>query len=265
MRQAVADGAAYTGAARNVVRSPARPVRPSSASGGRTAATRSTAGSPASRPSTTRRSPSSSSWSRATAPAPPRRSPRKIFDYYFSRTNAGAGRHAVISWRETRPFDYILLARAMALTVYGLLLIYSGCLTSAGGDGESCHRPGRPSGRLRRRRRRRLPLRLAPRLSLPGQGSAGLYFGLIAVLLFVLTVGDADLRLAALDRRRRHARPALGDRQADRHPRAGQVPLRQPGAHQRAARLPHLAGHRGRAGAAGLRRARPRLGRRSSC
>ena len=36
------------------------------------------------------------------------------------------------SWRETRPFDYIMLAAAIALTCYGLLLIYSGSINTMG-------------------------------------------------------------------------------------------------------------------------------------
>ena len=32
----------------------------------------------------------------------------------------------MISWRDPRPFDFILLVAALALTCYGLLLIYSG-------------------------------------------------------------------------------------------------------------------------------------------
>ena len=40
----------------------------------------------------------------------------------------------MISWRETRPFDYILLGTAIALTAYGLVLIYSGTLTSNHGE-----------------------------------------------------------------------------------------------------------------------------------
>ena len=37
----------------------------------------------------------------------------------------------MISWRERRPFDYIMLACALALTFYGLLLIYSGSSSAA--------------------------------------------------------------------------------------------------------------------------------------
>ncbi len=38
----------------------------------------------------------------------------------------------MISWRETRPFDYVLLGAAVALSAFGLVLIYSASLTPEG-------------------------------------------------------------------------------------------------------------------------------------
>jgi rod shape determining protein RodA len=42
----------------------------------------------------------------------------------------------MISWRETRPFDYVLLGAAVALSCYGLLLIYSASLAPGNGISE---------------------------------------------------------------------------------------------------------------------------------
>ena len=93
----------------------------------------------------------------------------------------------MISWRETRPFDYVLLIAALALTTYGLLLIYSGSLNSYAGSLLAS-----PTGRqaafgvigivccL-------LVSRMDYRFL--AQGSTALYIGLIAALVFVLTVG----------------------------------------------------------------------------
>jgi rod shape determining protein RodA len=95
----------------------------------------------------------------------------------------------VISWRETRPFDYILLVASLALTGYGLLLIYSGTL-NASAEGASFL-----SGAVGRQfffAAVGLFLCLIVARSdyrFLAQGSVGLYFGLIAALLFVLTVG----------------------------------------------------------------------------
>jgi rod shape determining protein RodA len=99
----------------------------------------------------------------------------------------------MISWRETRPFDYVLLAAALALTAYGLLLLYSGSLSS-GTSGLAAVLAG-PAGR-----------QLAFAVVGVGfclfvsqldyrflaQGSMGLYVGLIAALIFVLTLGAAE-------------------------------------------------------------------------
>lgn len=99
----------------------------------------------------------------------------------------------MISWRETRPFDYILLLTAIALTIYGLVLIYSGTLTTTTGDMSAVLRG--PVGR-----------QLAFAIVGVGacvfvaqldyrflaRGSTGMYIGLIAALLFVLTLGAAE-------------------------------------------------------------------------
>jgi rod shape determining protein RodA len=94
----------------------------------------------------------------------------------------------MISWRETRPFDYILLIAALALTGYGLLLIYSGTLSTT--DARSLI-----SGPVGRQLVFAL-LGLAACLIVSrldyrflAQGSTGLYFGLILALIFVVTVG----------------------------------------------------------------------------
>ena len=96
----------------------------------------------------------------------------------------------MISWREKRPFDFILLACALSLTVYGLLLIYSGSVASAGGQHVSLITG--PVGRqfgfavvgiVACLIVSRLDYRFL------AQGYAGMYFGLIASLLFVLILG----------------------------------------------------------------------------
>ncbi len=93
----------------------------------------------------------------------------------------------MISWREKAPFDYILLVTSCALAVYGLLLIYSGSASNYGSEVLSG-----PVGR-------QVVFALAgvaiciivSRVDYRflAQGSAGLYIGLLAALLFVLTVG----------------------------------------------------------------------------
>ena len=99
----------------------------------------------------------------------------------------------MISWRETRPFDYVLLLAAIALTVYGLILIYSGTLTTTTSDFAAVLKG--PVGR-----------QLAFAVVGVGmclfvaqldyrflaRGSTGMYIGLIAALLFVLTLGAAE-------------------------------------------------------------------------
>jgi rod shape determining protein RodA len=99
----------------------------------------------------------------------------------------------MISWRDPRPFDFLLLATALALTAYGLLLIYSGSLTSEGGS---------PAAVLKGPVGRQLGFALVgialclfvSRLDYRflASGSAGMYLGLLAVLLFVLAVGESE-------------------------------------------------------------------------
>jgi rod shape determining protein RodA len=96
----------------------------------------------------------------------------------------------MISWRDPRPFDFVLLVTALALTGYGLLLIYSGSLTSSGR--EVADVLAGPVGRQLAFAMvgicfclivSRLDYRFL------AQGSAGLYFGLLAALIFVLVGG----------------------------------------------------------------------------
>ena len=95
----------------------------------------------------------------------------------------------MISWRENRPFDFILLIASVGLTVYGLLLIYSGSLPSAGDRIDVLAGPvGRQLafaivGLVACVIVSRLDYRLL------AQASTGLYFGLIAALFFVVTIG----------------------------------------------------------------------------
>ena len=99
----------------------------------------------------------------------------------------------MISWRDPRPFDFVLLATAVALTAYGLLLIYSGSLANSGN--EIADVLAGPVGR-------QLAFALVgicaclfvSRLDYRflAQGSAGLYFGLLAALVFVLVVGESE-------------------------------------------------------------------------
>jgi rod shape determining protein RodA len=94
----------------------------------------------------------------------------------------------MISWRENRPFDLILLLAAIALTGYGLILIYSGSLSLSDGQSVITGPVGRQVvfaiiglGACL------LVSRLDYRFL--AQGSAGMYIGLILALLFVLTIG----------------------------------------------------------------------------
>ena len=99
----------------------------------------------------------------------------------------------MISWRDPRPFDFVLLFTALALTAYGLLLIYSGSLTASGNQVADIL--AGPAGR-------QLAFALVgicfclfvSRLDYRflAQGSAGLYFGLIAALTFVLLFGESE-------------------------------------------------------------------------
>jgi rod shape determining protein RodA len=96
----------------------------------------------------------------------------------------------MISWRDPRPFDFLLLLTALALTVYGLLLIYSGSLTTSGRTFTDVLRG--PVGRqvafaLVGFCACLIVSRLDYRFL--AQGSLGLYFGLVAALLFVLIGG----------------------------------------------------------------------------
>ena len=96
----------------------------------------------------------------------------------------------MISWRETRPFDFILLVASIALTVYGLLLIYSGALASSGAAASVLSGPvGRQLvfaliGLLFCLAVSRTDYRFL------AQGAIGLYFGLIAALVFVIFAGS---------------------------------------------------------------------------
>jgi rod shape determining protein RodA len=91
--------------------------------------------------------------------------------------------------RDTGNFDFVLFGVALALTAYGLVLIYSGSLTSAGGVGESL---SGPVGR-------QLVFAGIGVVAFIGvsqvdyrflaQGSIGMYIGLLAALVFVLTLG----------------------------------------------------------------------------
>jgi rod shape determining protein RodA len=96
----------------------------------------------------------------------------------------------VISWRETRPFDYILLIVSLALTGYGLLLIYSGNLS----DGQDENLLTGPVGRQIAFAIIGLFFCLLvakTNYRFLGQVSIVLYFGLIASLLFVMVAGSA--------------------------------------------------------------------------
>ncbi|HLF76518.1 MAG TPA: rod shape-determining protein RodA [Dehalococcoidia bacterium] len=95
----------------------------------------------------------------------------------------------MISWRETRPFDYILLVVSIALTVYGLVLIYSGSASQAAADvpvisGPVARQLGFAIVGL-------AACIIVSRIDYKfiAQGSTGMYLGLIAALVFVLTLG----------------------------------------------------------------------------
>ena len=136
----------------------------------------------------------------------------KILDYYFNEYNLAqssdtqssdtpatetqaercAGDRQLISWRETRPFDYVLLLTAVALTAYGLLLIYSGSLTDTDGF----------VGVLKGPVGRQLAFAIVGvgacivvsqmDYRFLARGSTVMYVGLILALLFVLTLGAAE-------------------------------------------------------------------------
>jgi rod shape determining protein RodA len=92
-------------------------------------------------------------------------------------------------YREAGQFDPLLLLLAVALTCFGLVLIYSGSLASSGGVRESLSGPvGRQLlfgivGLLAFFAVTRVDYRFL------AQGAIGMYVGLIGALLFVLTVG----------------------------------------------------------------------------
>ncbi len=99
----------------------------------------------------------------------------------------------MISWRDTRPFDFILLVTALALTTYGLLLIYSGSLTTSGEEIADVLRG--PAGRQLAFAMvgvvfclvvSRLDYRFL------AAGSVGMYVGLLAALVFVLVAGESE-------------------------------------------------------------------------
>lgn len=99
----------------------------------------------------------------------------------------------MISWRDPRPFDFVLLFTALALTAYGLVLIYSGTLNTSGGAVTEVLRG--PVGRQIAFALVGVSLCLfVSRLDYRflAQGSLGLYFGLLAALLFVLAVGESE-------------------------------------------------------------------------
>src|SRR3970040_697285 len=93
----------------------------------------------------------------------------------------------MISWRERRPFDYILLACALALTFYGLLLIYSGTSSTAEGSvltGQAGRQAAFAAVGV-------MACLLISKLDYRflAQGYAGIYFALLLSLVFVLTLG----------------------------------------------------------------------------
>jgi rod shape determining protein RodA len=94
--------------------------------------------------------------------------------------------------RDPGEFDFLLLGLALALTGFGLVLIYSGSLTAVGGVRESLSGPvGRQIvfgaiGLVAFFAVSRLDYRFI------AQGAIGMYLGLIAALLFVLVLGAAE-------------------------------------------------------------------------
>ena len=97
----------------------------------------------------------------------------------------------MIGWRETRPFDYILLLAALGLTVYGLLLIYSGSLPSIGGEVDVLTGPvGRQVVFAIMGVGACLVIARADYRFLT-QASVGIYVGLLAALVFVFFIGAA--------------------------------------------------------------------------
>jgi rod shape determining protein RodA len=98
----------------------------------------------------------------------------------------------LISWRERRPFDYVLLGTAIVLTIYGLILIYSGSLTETQTAADVLKGPvGRQLvfavvGVGACVAVSQMDYRFLAR------GSMGMYVGLLLSLVFVLTLGAAE-------------------------------------------------------------------------
>jgi len=98
----------------------------------------------------------------------------------------------MISWRETRPFDYVLLGAAIALSCYGLVLIYSASLSPGNGLPEILAGPvGRQAffaiiavGMCL------IVSRLDYRWM--SRGSTAMYAMLILALVYVLFVGESE-------------------------------------------------------------------------
>ncbi|MGE0685411.1 MAG: rod shape-determining protein RodA [Dehalococcoidia bacterium] len=96
------------------------------------------------------------------------------------------------SWRETRPFDYVMLAAAVALTCFGLILIYSGSINTMGTGLENLQGPtGRQMvfGILAV-----MVCLIVSRFDYRwlAQGSTLMYIGLILALIFVMTVHGTE-------------------------------------------------------------------------
>lgn len=94
----------------------------------------------------------------------------------------------MISWRDHRPFDFILLFTSLGLTAYGMLLIYSGSFSLSEGQSLFTGPVGRQFAFA--------VIGVAACVAISrtdyrflAAGSTGMYFGLLALLLFVLTVG----------------------------------------------------------------------------
>jgi rod shape determining protein RodA len=91
-----------------------------------------------------------------------------------------------------RHFDYILLVLCLLLTTYGLLLIYSGTRSPIDGGGLQEALKGPVGRQLVFAGLGLVTCIVVSRIDYRflAQGSAGMYVGLVALLLFVLTLGD---------------------------------------------------------------------------
>ena len=98
----------------------------------------------------------------------------------------------MISWRETRPFDYVLLGAAIALSCYGLVLIYSASLAPGNGIAEVLAGPvGRQAGfAIIAVGMCLFVSRLDYRWM--SHGSTAMYAMLILALVYVLFVGESE-------------------------------------------------------------------------